>query len=68
VWIQGIRLAAGAESAIESAVAAAVECGADSIAFWSFRGTERMSWLACEDPETAWSVMKGAVRSFSTAR
>jgi hypothetical protein len=64
VWIQGIRIAAGEESKIEQAVEAAVEAGADSIAFWSFRATERMSWLACGDPEAAWSTMKGAVRSF----
>jgi hypothetical protein len=67
VWIQGIRIAAGRERDIESAAAAAVECGAGSVAFWSFRGTERMSWLACADPDAAWAAMKNAVRAFANA-
>jgi len=67
VWIQGIRIPAGEENKIAEAVAAAEEVGADSIAFWSFRGTERMSWLACGDPDTAWEVMKDSVRTFSSA-
>jgi hypothetical protein len=67
VWIQGIRIASGRERDIERAAAAAVECGAGSVAFWSFRGTERMSWLACADPDAAWAAMKAAVRAFATA-
>jgi hypothetical protein len=67
VWIQGIRIPTGDEGGIERAVAAAAESGADSIAFWSFRGTERMSSLACGDPGAAWSAMKRAVRAFSAA-
>jgi hypothetical protein len=67
VWIQGIRIAAGREHDIERAAAAAVECGAQSVAFWSFRGTERMSWLACADPDAAWAAMRNAVRVFATA-
>jgi hypothetical protein len=65
LWVQGIRIAAGAESSITNAVEAAAECGAELVSFWSFRGTERMSWLACADPDAAWRAMTEAVRTFS---
>jgi hypothetical protein len=64
VWIQGIRIPAGKESSILEAVKAAVEEGAARVAFWSFRGTERMHHLACGDPARAWEVMKESVRRF----
>lgn len=64
VWIQGIRVPEGEEPRIHRAVEAAVEAGADRIAFWSFRGTERMSSLACGDPDAAWAAMCEAVRRF----
>lgn len=62
IWIQGIRIARGAERSIGEAVDAAVACGAERIAFWSFRGTERMSNLTCADPDAAWNAMIAAVR------
>ena len=61
VWIQAIRIRAGHEASIEHAVQAAAESGAERIAFWSFRGTDRMSHLTCEDPDAAWAAMKRAV-------
>jgi hypothetical protein len=64
VWIQGIRIARGAEHHVVRATEAAVDCGAARVAYWSFRGTERMSWLACENPEAAWAAMREAVRRF----
>jgi hypothetical protein len=64
VWIQGIRIPKGAETHILRATEAAVHAGAQRIAYWSFRGTERMSWLACEDPDAAWAAMCAAVRRF----
>jgi hypothetical protein len=64
VWVQGIRIPAGREPAIGEATQAAVECGADRVAFWSFRGTAGMSSLACEDPDAAWTAMCDAVRRF----
>lgn len=65
VWIQGIRIPAGREDAILAATAAAAAAGAEVISFWSFRGTERMSQLACEDPDAAWRAMCEAVRRHS---
>jgi hypothetical protein len=65
VWVQGIRIARGREQDVVAAVAAAVECGAELVSFWSFRGTERMASLACDDPDAAWSAMREAVRRFS---
>jgi hypothetical protein len=65
IWIQGIRIPKGKERSIREAVDAAVACGAERIAFWSFRGTERMSNLACEDPEAAWAEMIESVRRHS---
>jgi hypothetical protein len=65
VWIQGIRIPRGAERRIVEASEAAAAAGADRIAFWSFRGTERMSSLACEDPDAAWAAMCEAVRRLS---
>ncbi len=62
VWIQGIRIHRGAESAIVDAARAAAGAGAEIISFWSFRGTERMANLACDDPDAAWNAMKTAVR------
>lgn len=64
VWVQGIRIAAGREGDILAATAAAVELGASIISFWSFRGTERMSTLACADPDAAWRAMREAVRRY----
>ena len=62
VWVQGIRIPAGDEHVIGAATAAAVECGAGVVSFWSFRGTERMSNLACGDPDATWRAMQDAVR------
>ncbi len=62
IWIQAIRIPRGDEAKIGEAVDAAVEAGAERVAFWSFRGTERMSWLACADPEAAWRETLEAVR------
>ncbi len=62
IWVQGIRIARGAERAIGDAVDAAVDCGAERVAFWSFRGTERMSSLACADPDAVWREMTAGVR------
>jgi len=64
IWIQGVRVPAGAESRIAEACEAAIEAGAERLAFWSYRGTERMSSLACGDPEAAWAAMRRAVRRF----
>ena len=44
--------------------ATAAVAAAQHVSFWSFRGTERMSTLACEDPDTAWRAMCEAVRRF----
>jgi hypothetical protein len=65
VWIQGIRIPAGKEGAIRAGVEAAVDEGAEIVSFWSFRGTERMSHLACGDPDAAWTAMCEAVRRHS---
>lgn len=62
VWIQGIRIPKGSEPALEAATDAAVRCGAEIVSYWSFRGTERMSWLACGDPDAAWQAMCRCVR------
>jgi hypothetical protein len=62
IWIQGIRIPRGDEWKIQEAVDAALGEGAQRIAFWSFRGTERMSSLTCEDPEAAWKTMLECVR------
>jgi len=62
VWVQGIRIAAGDESRLIEATEAALACGADVVSYWSFRGTERMSWLACADPDAAWAAMSESVR------
>lgn len=64
IWIQGIRIPAGSESRILEACEAAVAAGAQRLAFWSFRGTDRMASLACGDPEAAWAAMREAVRRF----
>ena len=65
VWLQGIRIPAGREDAITAAADAAADAGARIISFWSFRGTERMSHLACGDPDAAWRAMCDAVRRHS---
>lgn len=62
VWIQGIRIPRGDEGKIQEAVDAALAEGAERIAFWSYRATDRMSSLACQDPEAAWKAMLEAVR------
>jgi hypothetical protein len=62
VWVQAIKIAAGRERDIFDAAAASAECGARVISFWSFRGTERMSVLACDDPDAAWQATCDAVR------
>jgi hypothetical protein len=64
IWIQGIRIPAGQEEKILEGVEAAQRARADRVAFWSFRGTERMSALACERPHVAWECMMEAVRRF----
>jgi hypothetical protein len=65
VWVQGIRIPAGREGDILAAAAAAAECNASVVSFWSFRGTERMGTLACDDPDAAWRAMCEAVRRLS---
>lgn len=65
IWIQGILVPRGDERKIRDAVDAAVHEGAERVSFWSFRGTERMSRLACGDPDGAWAEMIAAVRRFS---
>ncbi len=65
VWVQGIRIPAGRERVLGEAVDAAVACGAQVVSFWSFRGTARMSSLACGDPDAAWRAMQGAVRRWA---
>jgi hypothetical protein len=62
IWIQGIRVPRRDEWKIQEAVEAALQEGAERIAFWSFRATDRMSSLTCEDPEAAWKVIREAVR------
>lgn len=62
VWVQGIKIPAGHEHALGAATDAAVACGAEVVSYWSYRGTARMSSLACGDPEAAWSAMRDAVR------
>ena len=62
IWIQAIRIPRGDEWKMQEAVDAALAEGAERIAFWSFRGTDRMSSLTCEDPEAAWKVILDAVR------
>jgi hypothetical protein len=63
IWIQAIRIPAGREESVTRACRAALETGAERISFWSFRGTERMSSLACGDPDAAWEAMTEAVRA-----
>jgi hypothetical protein len=65
IWVQGIRIPKGREDAVMAATDAAVRAGAEIVSFWSFRGTERMSHLACGDPDAAWRAMCDAVRRFS---
>ncbi len=67
IWIQAIRIAAGRESDIERAVDAAAELRPEFISFWSFRGTDRMATLACENPDAAWAATKRAVRKWADA-
>jgi hypothetical protein len=65
IWVQGIRIPKGREDAVMAATDAAVRAGTEIVSFWSFRGTERMSHLACGDPDAAWRAMCDAVRRFS---
>jgi len=67
IWIQGIRIPRGDEWKMREAVEAALAEGAERIAFWSFRGTDRMSSLTCEDPEAAWKVMLDCVRQYGSS-
>jgi hypothetical protein len=57
LWLQAFRVPAGREDELRMGVRVAREAGADYIAAWSFRATESMSQIACQDPEKVWRVL-----------
>lgn len=62
VWIQGFKINKKQEEEVREAVATAKSCGPDRMAVWSYRATECMSELACENPERVWEIIKNGFR------
>lgn len=57
VWIQAMRLPAGAEHEIGAAVEAAVTQGIDYIAAWGYDGGELLDTVLSERPDQVWRAV-----------
>jgi hypothetical protein len=58
VWIQAMRLPAGAEPEIEQACLAAVDAGITHLAAWSYDGGELLDTILSERPGEVWRVLE----------
>lgn len=64
VWIQSMRLPAGAEPEIEKAVEAAVMAGITHVASWSYDGGELLDTVLSERPAIVWEHTERAFKRF----
>lgn len=64
VWIQAMKLPAGAEGEVKAAVEAAVENGITHVAAWSFDGGELLDPVLSERPKQVWDALEKAFRAF----
>ncbi|MEX2236080.1 MAG: hypothetical protein WEB00_00900 [Dehalococcoidia bacterium] len=67
LWLQAFRVPEGREEELRMGAAVAAELGADSVAAWSYRGTESMSKIACARPQVVWGVLGEAFRTLRRA-
>lgn len=63
VWIQAMRLPAGAEHEIKPAIEAAVAAGITHIAAWSYDGGELLDTVLAERPEEVWKVVEATYKT-----
>jgi hypothetical protein len=64
VWLQAMRLPAGAEGEIHKACEAAVKEGVTHVAAWSFDGGELLDSVLSERPEDVWNTVETAFKRF----
>jgi hypothetical protein len=60
VWIQAMRLPAGAEKEIAQAVQSAAQAGATHVAAWSFDGGALLDPVLAENPSAVWDATSKA--------
>ena len=65
IWIQSMRLPAGAEGEIAAAVGAAAQAGVSHLAAWSFDGGALLDPVLSERPERVWAE---TARAFAALR
>ena len=63
LWLQAFRIPAGREDELRMGVKVAKEAGANYLAAWSFRATETMSQIACQDGDKVWAILSEEFRS-----
>ncbi len=68
IWIQAMRLPAGAENEIARACEAAVKEGVTHLAAWSFDGGELLDPVLSENPAEVWRVTEEIFKKIRAAR
>jgi hypothetical protein len=68
IWIQAMRLPAGAEGEIEAACEAIVAEGVTHIAAWSFDGGELLDPVLSERPADVWRTTENIFKRLRAAR
>jgi hypothetical protein len=68
IWIQAMRLPAGAESEVERACEAAAKEGATHLAAWSFDGGELLDPVLSERPGEVWKSVESVYKRLRDAR
>lgn len=68
IWIQAMRLPAGAEPEITRAIRAAAEAGVSHIAAWSYDGGELLDPVLSERPEVVWKTVVDAFNEIRSKR
>ncbi len=67
IWIQAMRLPAGAEKEIPQAIEAALEEGVTHIAAWSYDGGALLEPVLSERPEEVWKAVEEAYTRFRSS-
>jgi hypothetical protein len=62
IWIQGFKIQKNREKEVAEAIETVKSCRPDRMAVWSYKATECMSELSCENPTKIWDILKNGFR------
>jgi len=62
IWIQGFKIQGNREEEVKEAMETVKLCRPDRMAVWSFKATECMSELSCENTSKVWDIVKNGFR------